>query len=47
MGRALLGTPFISTTLAAQLIARLGTPEQHERFLPGVIEGTPATLALL
>jgi acyl-CoA dehydrogenase len=47
MGRALLGTPFISTTLAAQLIARLGTREQHERLLPGVIEGTPATLALL
>jgi acyl-CoA dehydrogenase len=47
MGRALLGTPFISTTLAAQLIARLGTSELHERLLPGIIEGAPATLALL
>ncbi len=47
MGRALLGTPFISTTLAAQLVARLGTSEQNERLLPGIIDGTPATLALL
>ncbi|MBE9538645.1 MAG: acyl-CoA dehydrogenase family protein, partial [Proteobacteria bacterium] len=47
MGRALLGTPFISTTLAAQLIARAGNTEQIERLLPGIIEGMPATAALL
>ena len=47
MGRALLGTPFISTTLAGQLIARAGNTEQTERLLPDIIEGAPATLALL
>jgi len=47
MGRAMLGTPFISTTLAAQLIARTGNSEQIDRLLPPLIEGAPATLALL
>ena len=47
MGRALLGTPFISTTLAAQFIARAGNSEQIDRLLPPIIEGAPATLALL
>ena len=47
MGRALLGTPFISTTLAGQLIARAGNTEQTERLLPDIIQGAPATLALL
>jgi len=47
MGRALLGTPFISTTLAAQLIARVGNTEQIERLLPDIVGGMPATLALL
>ena len=47
MGHALLGTPFISTTLAGQLIARAGNTEQTERLLPDIIQGAPATLALL
>ena len=47
MGRALLGTPFISTTLAGQLITRAGNSEQMERLLPAIIEGAPATVALL
>ena len=47
MGRSLLGTPFISTTLAAQLILRAGNTEQIERLLPEIAEGKPATLALL
>jgi acyl-CoA dehydrogenase len=47
MGRALLGTPFISTTLAAQLIARAGNTEQIERLLPDIIAGMPATVALM
>jgi len=47
MGRALLGTPFISTTLAAQLILRAGNSEQIERLLPEIAQGTPATPALL
>ena len=47
MGRALLTTPFISTTLAAQLIARAGNTEQTERLLPDIIAGEVATVALL
>ena len=47
MGRALLGTPFISTTLAAQLIVRAGNTEQVEHLLPEIIEGAAATVALL
>jgi alkylation response protein AidB-like acyl-CoA dehydrogenase len=47
MGRAMLGTPLISTTLAAQLLLRAGNSEQIERLLPGIASGMPATLALL
>jgi len=47
MGRNLMGTPFISTTLAAQLIARAGNSEQIERLLPDVVNGMPVTVALL
>jgi alkylation response protein AidB-like acyl-CoA dehydrogenase len=47
MGRAMLGTPLISTTLAAQLLLRAGNSEQIERLLPDIASGTPATLALL
>jgi len=47
MGRAMLGTPLISTTLAAQLLLRAGNGEQIERLLSDIASGTPATLALL
>ena len=47
MGRAMLGTPLISTTLAAQLLLRAGNNEQIERWLPNIASGSPATLALL
>lgn len=47
MGRAMLGTPLISTTLAAQLLLRSASAEQTERVLPDIVAGTPATLALL
>ncbi|MFT6275871.1 MAG: alkylation response protein AidB-like acyl-CoA dehydrogenase [Halioglobus sp.] len=47
MGRGLLGTPLISTTLAAQLILRAANSEQAERLLPGIAEGTTATIAVL
>ena len=47
MGRAMLGTPLISTTLAAQLLLRAGNTEQTARLLPAIASGTPATLALL
>lgn len=47
MGRALLGTPLVSTTLAGQLIARAGNTQHCERLLPIIAEGTAATVALL
>ena len=47
MGRAMLGTPLISSTLAAQLILRAGNSEQKERLLPPIAAGTPATVGLL
>ena len=47
MGRAMLGTPLISSALAAQLLLRAGNSEQAERLLPALAAGAPATLALL
>ncbi|MEH6636061.1 MAG: acyl-CoA dehydrogenase family protein [Halioglobus sp.] len=47
MGRAMLGTPLLSTTVAAQLLLRAGNPEQVERLLPAIAAGAPATVALL
>lgn len=47
MGRAMLGTPLISSALAAQLLLRSGNAEQRERLLPALASGDPATLALL
>ncbi len=47
MGRYMLSTPFFSTTLAAQLLARAGTAQQKEQWLPQLASGTRATLALL
>jgi acyl-CoA dehydrogenase len=47
MGRAMLGTPLISTSLAGQLVMRAGSSEQRDRLLPGIAQGTVATAALL
>jgi alkylation response protein AidB-like acyl-CoA dehydrogenase len=47
MGRAMLGTPLISSSLASQLLLRSANTEQQERLLPGIAAGDPATLALL
>tara|TARA_R110002049_G_scaffold134086_8_gene293507 strand:- start:1951 stop:3078 length:1128 start_codon:yes stop_codon:yes gene_type:complete len=47
MGRAMLGTPLISSSLAAQLLLRSANTEQKERLLPAIAAGEPATLALL
>ncbi|MEH6591000.1 MAG: acyl-CoA dehydrogenase family protein [Halioglobus sp.] len=47
MGRAMLGTPLISSALAGQLIMRSGSSAQLESLLPGLAEGRKATLALL
>lgn len=47
MGRAMLGTPLLSSALAGQLLLRCGNSEQTGRLLPDIASGTPATLALL
>jgi acyl-CoA dehydrogenase len=47
MGRAMLGTPLISSALAGQLILRAGNTEQVDRLLPDIVAGAPATIALL
>ena len=46
MGRALLATPFFSTTLAAQALLRAGTSAQQELWLPKIAAGAMATVAL-
>ncbi|MEM9255599.1 MAG: acyl-CoA dehydrogenase family protein [Pseudomonadota bacterium] len=47
MGRVMLATPLISSTLAGQLLQRLGQPSRVEGWLAGIAEGTIATVALL
>jgi alkylation response protein AidB-like acyl-CoA dehydrogenase len=47
MGRAMLGTPLISSALAGQILLRAGSSEQRERLLPAIASGAPATVALL
>ena len=47
MGRNLLSTPYISTTMASQAILRGGSEEQKTKWLPLVAEGSVGTLALL
>jgi alkylation response protein AidB-like acyl-CoA dehydrogenase len=47
MGRAMLGTPLISTTLAAQLLLRATGPGRQETVLAELAAGAIATVALL
>jgi alkylation response protein AidB-like acyl-CoA dehydrogenase len=47
MGRALLGTPLISTTLAGQLILRAAGADRFDDVLAEIVGGAPATVALL
>ena len=47
MGRAMLGTPLVSSALAGQLILRAGNSEQLDRLLPQLAQGMTATVALL
>ena len=47
MGRAMLGTPLISTTLAAQLLLRAGGEARLEGVLSAIAAGNTATVALL
>jgi acyl-CoA dehydrogenase len=46
MGRRMLATPFISTTLAAQALIAGGTVAQAAEILPRLCAGAAATLAL-
>ena len=47
MGRHLLGTPLITSTLASQAILRGGSEAQREQWLPKVVQGTVGSIALL
>ena len=47
MGRHLLSTPYIATTLASQAILRGGSDQHKTHWLPQVAEGSLGTLALL
>ena len=47
MGRAMLGTPLLSTTLAAQLLLRSQVGSQLETVLTDIAAGSRATVALL
>jgi acyl-CoA dehydrogenase len=47
MGRAMLGTPLVSSALAGQLLLRSANSEQTGRLLAAIASGAPATLALL
>lgn len=47
MGRAMLGTPLVSSALAGQLLLRAAGPGQQEGTLAEIAAGTPATVALL
>lgn len=46
MGRNLLASPFVATTLAAQALVVGGTEAQQAEWLPKLAEGTVGTLAL-
>ncbi|EAS47343.1 acyl-CoA dehydrogenase family protein [gamma proteobacterium HTCC2207] len=47
MGRHLLGTALITSTLAAQAILRGGSEAQREKWLPKIVAGTVGSMALL
>ncbi|HEX5690589.1 MAG TPA: acyl-CoA dehydrogenase family protein, partial [Roseiflexaceae bacterium] len=47
MGRALMASPFVSTTLAAQALLAGGTDKQKQALLPQIAGGAIATLALM
>lgn len=47
MGRHLLGTALITSTLAAQAILRGGSEAQRQQWLPKIVAGTVGSMALL
>ena len=46
MGRQLMVSPFLSTTLAAHTLVKGGSEQQKNKYLPKISEGVIATLAL-
>jgi acyl-CoA dehydrogenase len=46
MGRFLMGSPFLGTTLAAQALVANGTDSQKSEWLPAIASGSIASLAL-
>jgi alkylation response protein AidB-like acyl-CoA dehydrogenase len=40
LGRVVAPVPLVATTCAALLIAHAGSPEQQQRWLPGVVDGS-------
>jgi alkylation response protein AidB-like acyl-CoA dehydrogenase len=46
MGRYLMGSPFLATTLAAQALVANGTDSQKSEWLPAIAAGSIASLAL-
>lgn len=47
MGRSLMSTPFISCNIALQLLMRAASLEQQQRWLPKLLEGQIAAIAVL
>jgi len=47
MGRSMLSSPFVSSTLAGLAILGSGTEQQKSSILPKIVEGNVATLALM
>jgi acyl-CoA dehydrogenase len=47
LGRALAGTPLVSTTLVAQALLKAGTRAQQAEWLPKICEGAVGALALI
>src|SRR5690554_5699595 len=47
MGRSMLSGPFVTSTLAAQLVLRAGSSAVGDRLLRDLIAGVPATVAQL
>lgn len=46
LGRYLVPSPFVATTIAAQALMACGSPEQQSQWLPRVASGSIASLAL-
>ena len=47
MGKSLLSTPFFSSVLASQALLRGGSARQREQWLPAIVKGCVASVAVL